>query len=45
MGGEGMQNSKMGLACHEAEGVQSLKVPRPYEDSTYSKDILKLNAE
>jgi len=29
MGGEGMQHSKMGLACHEAEGVQSLKVPRP----------------
>jgi len=28
-GGEGMQNSKMGLACHEAEGVQPLKVPRP----------------
>lgn len=29
MGGEGMEHSKMGLACHEAEGVQSLKVPRP----------------
>lgn len=36
---EGMQNSKMGLTCHEAEGVQALKVPRPQEDSTTSENL------
>jgi len=39
MGGEGMQNSKMGLVCHEAEGVQSLKVPRPQEYSTTCENL------
>lgn len=39
MDGEGMQNSKMGLACHETDGVQPLKVPRPQEDSTTCENL------
>jgi len=39
MGGEGMQNSRIGFVCHETEGVQFLKVPRPQEDSTTYENL------